>query len=123
MSENAETTEDALARELEATRDDPGEWNDEPMEVRIRPQRSQVVSFRLPAEELDRLTQAVEQSGESLSEFVRTSIAMRIASREFAPLSWTGPIPSSLSFGGRNAGDTDSSYEIEAPPDTVALGR
>ena len=123
MSEKADTTGDVLARELEATRDDPGEWSDEAVEVEVSPQRSQVVSFRLSADELDRLMLAIEESGESLSEFVRTSIAMRIGSREFAPLSWTGPIPPSLSFGGRNAGDTDSSYEIEASPDTVALGR
>lgn len=123
MSENSETTEDALARKLEATRDDPGEWSDEAVEVPIRPLRSQVVSFRLPAGELDRLTRAVERSGESLSEFVRTSIEMRIESRERAPLSWTGPIPSILSFGGRNEGDTGSSYAIDTPPDAVALGR
>lgn len=123
MSENAETTEDVLARKLEATRNDPGEWSDEAVEVTVRPQRSQVVSFRLPSEELDRLTRAIEASGESLSEFVRNAIEMRLESRELAPLSWTGPLPSSLSFGGRNEGDTDSSYEIETPPDTVALGR
>ena len=123
MSENANTTEDVLTRELEATRDDPGEWSDEAVAITVRPQRSQVVSFRLPAEELDKLTQAVEGSGESLSEFVRTSIAMRIEAKGSAPLSWTGPLPPSLSFGGRNEGDNDSSYEIEPPPDTVALGR
>ncbi len=122
MKENSETTEDALAQLLERTRDDPGEWSDEAVEVRVRPQRSQVVSFRLPANELDDVLRAAEESGESISEFVRSSIAIRIESREFEPLSWVGPIPSSLSFGGRNAGDTDSRY-FEFPPDTVALGR
>ena len=37
---------------------------------------------------------------------------------EICPRAWSGPLPSSLSFGGRSEGDTDSSYEIETPTDT-----
>lgn len=70
--------EKELAEELERTRDDEGEWGEDRIDVAIRPSRSQVVSFRLPLEELETLTQVTAVTGESLSDFIRTAIAQRI---------------------------------------------
>ena len=67
-----------LVEELHAHRDDPEEWSDEAEEIEVRPSRSEVVSFRLPSEELDSLVDASKEAGESLSEYVRKSIAVRL---------------------------------------------
>lgn len=63
--------------ELHQHRDDPDEWDDEPENVFVRPVVSEVVSFRLPSDELDWLQEAARDRGESLSEFIRDSIRMR----------------------------------------------
>jgi Arc/MetJ-type ribon-helix-helix transcriptional regulator len=120
MTEDIEAEDQQLARGLEATRDDPEEWSDEPASVVVRPTRSQVVSFRLPLEELEQLTEAVDESGESLSEFIRGAIEMRLRSKtRSVGRRISGPLPSSLMIGGRNAGD-DSQELI--PVETVAMG-
>jgi hypothetical protein len=75
--------EDRLAAELEETRDEKGEWGDESVEVDVRPSRMQVVSFRMPLEELETVVAAAKAAGESLSEFVRTSIALRLSPRAY----------------------------------------
>jgi Ribbon-helix-helix protein, copG family len=67
-----------LAEELELTRDDPGEWSDERAVIEVAPARSQVVSFRLPIDELERLNVLTDATGESLSDFIRQSIAFRV---------------------------------------------
>jgi hypothetical protein len=89
--------EDRLAAQLEETRDEEGEWGTEAVEIDVRPTRMQVVSFRMPAEELDDVVAAAKAAGESLSEFIRSSIAFRLAPEAFA-----GPfaaIESGVSFG------------------------
>lgn len=70
--------EDELAEELERTRDDPGEWSEDPVEIDVQPNRTQVVSFRLPLEELENLTSIAAVAGESVSEFIRGAIDLRI---------------------------------------------
>ena len=70
--------EKELAEELERSRDDVGEWSDEPVEIDVRPGRSQVVSFRLPLEELEVLTEMAATTGESLSDFIRSAIGHRV---------------------------------------------
>jgi hypothetical protein len=67
-----------LAEELERSRDDDGEWGEDRVDVDIRPSRSQVVSFRLPLEELEVLTAMTTATGESLSDFIRSAIEHRI---------------------------------------------
>jgi len=67
-----------LAKELWAHRDDPGEWGEEPVRIEVRPSRMELVSFRLPSSELDVLQEAASQSGESLSEFVRAAVSLRL---------------------------------------------
>jgi hypothetical protein len=76
--------EKALAAELESTRDDVGEWSEERAEIEVRPNRSQVVSFRLPVDELEMLTSAAELAGESVSEFIREAIESRTRDK-FSP--------------------------------------
>lgn len=71
-------SEAALAEELERARDDEGEWAEEAVDVKVRSTRTQVVSFRLPLDELERLTTCAAATGESLSEFVRGAIELRI---------------------------------------------
>lgn len=66
------------AQELYEHRNDPDEWGEEAEPIIVKPVRSQVVSFRLPVAELARLEEAVKQTGESLSEYVRKAIVMRL---------------------------------------------
>ena len=68
-----------LAGELWEHRDDPEEWGEEAEEIGVKPRRSSVVSFRLPPQELDALEQAMEQTGESLSEYIRGALYLRRA--------------------------------------------
>lgn len=67
-----------LARELYESRNDPEEWGEEAEEIEVKPRRSSVLSFRLPPEELDALERAMEQTGESFSEYVRGALALRL---------------------------------------------
>ena len=69
---------DADIEELHASRDDPGEWDEERAAVRVRPTTTSVVSFRMPNSELDKLQTIVRTRGESISDFVRDSIRVRI---------------------------------------------
>ena len=64
--------------ELHARRDDPDEWDEEPAAVRVRPMTTSVVSFRVPHDELNRLQSIAGARGESVSDFVRDSIRIRI---------------------------------------------
>ena len=67
-----------LATELETRRDDAGEWEDVAEPFEVRPQRSEVVSFRLPRGELDALEAAAAAVGQSVSGFVRSALAARL---------------------------------------------
>ncbi|MCY3926358.1 MAG: ribbon-helix-helix protein, CopG family [bacterium] len=69
---------DGDVEELHAARDEPDEWDEEPAAVRVRPATTSVVSFRMPHSELDRLQSIAGARGESISDFVRDSIRVRI---------------------------------------------
>jgi hypothetical protein len=73
------------AREVFAHRDDPDEWDDQPEQIEVAPARSEVVSFRLPSEELDSLEEAASRAGESLSEYIRTALAVRLHGQPIGP--------------------------------------
>ena len=74
---------DAEAKELHNRRNDPDEWANEPEGVRVRPTTTtEVVSFRLSSEELDQLQAAAQDRNESLSQFIRDSIRMRLQGTE-----------------------------------------
>lgn len=70
--------EDRLAQELWESREDPEEWSDEAVDVKVRPKSSTVVSFRLQEEELDEVEEAAEQNSETISQFIRGAIKMRL---------------------------------------------
>ena len=68
-----------IADELDATRGDESEWKKEPANIEVRTTgSSQVVSFRMPPEEFDAMTEALSLSGQSVSEFVRSAIQLRL---------------------------------------------
>ena len=71
-------SEKELVKEIWAHRDDPEEWSEEAEDIRVQPSRSSVVSFRLPREELTEIEQVRAQTGESLSEFIRGALALRL---------------------------------------------
>lgn len=65
-----------MAAELQARRDEVAEW--EPVEVEKSMQRGVLTSFRLPALEFVALQKAAQASGETLSEFIRSAVALRL---------------------------------------------
>ena len=77
---------ESLATELHDTRDDPDEWGEEAVEIAVALRRTEVVSFRLPSAELDELEAAASEAGESISEFVRGALALRMHGRISEPL-------------------------------------
>lgn len=70
-------TEKELAKEVFDNRREPGAWSDEAEVIEARPSRTAVVSCRLPLEEFEVLLQAAQEAGETLSDYVRTAIALR----------------------------------------------
>lgn len=66
------------AAELYEHRNDPDEWDDNAVEIDVQPSGSEVVSFRIPSEEFDRVSRAAREAGESLSEFVRSAVRIRL---------------------------------------------
>jgi hypothetical protein len=73
------------ADELWEQRNDPDEWSEEAEEVETRPSGSAVVSFRIPWDELEELDEAAATKGESLSEFIRQAVRLRLAGIAIAP--------------------------------------
>lgn len=68
----------ALAADLYAHRKDPGFASEKAVKIESRPTGMQVVSFRLPTEELREVLEAAKDTGESLSAFVRTALMIRL---------------------------------------------
>jgi uncharacterized protein (DUF1778 family) len=64
--------------ELWEHRHDPEEWGEEAVEIEARPTGSTVVSFRLPYEEYEALEVAASERGETLSEFIREAVRLRL---------------------------------------------
>lgn len=64
-------SERKAAEQLHAHRDDADEWEDAPASVKVKQSRTEVVSFRLPSDELDRLEEAAAAAGETISVFIR----------------------------------------------------
>jgi hypothetical protein len=75
--QNMSDKQHEAAEELFQHRNDPDEWETEEEHIEARPARTSVVSFRLPAEEMELLDQAAKGAGQTLSEYIRTAITMR----------------------------------------------
>lgn len=67
-----------LARQMYAERHNPAGATGRRVEIESRPSGMQVVSFRLPTGEFRLLVRAARQARESLSEYVRRALAMRL---------------------------------------------
>jgi predicted DNA-binding protein len=66
-------TNDAnLRAEAARDRDDPTAWED--TQVEVKPAGTEVISFRVPSPLLDRIEEAAEASGRTLSQFLRDAI-------------------------------------------------
>lgn len=72
------TTPRDQADELYQHRHDPDEWEEEPEQIEVRPARSSVLSVRLPRDEFVALEAAAAELGETVSQYVRTALAMRL---------------------------------------------
>lgn len=75
-----------LAEELWQHRNDPDEWEEEAEEIEVKPRRSSVVSFRLESDDLDELERAVAGSGETLSEYIRKALRIRMHGMAMGPV-------------------------------------
>ncbi len=79
MNEEVKNLEEKdLVEEIWKHRDEPEEWGEETKDIKARPGRSSVVSFRLPIEELDAVEEAAAQNGESVSQYIRGALALRL---------------------------------------------
>ncbi len=77
MTKGKRASEKELADELYSKRHDRGEWSLKPVAVAVKPTRTEVISFRLPSEELDLLEVAAQRAGQSISDYVRGALALR----------------------------------------------
>jgi hypothetical protein len=117
--------ESDLVKELHAHRNDPEEWSEETEDIEVRPSGSEVVSFRLPSEELDALAEASKEAGESLSEYVRKAIAVRLHGIAIGPVvqvslgTGTLLVRSHIVTGTRSENVADAIPDL--PPLTVAV--
>ncbi len=81
--------DDVLADDLYAHRNDPDAVSEEAVEIASRPSGMEVVSFRLPSAELDLVESAAFRAGESISQYVRNALAMRLGYKMVAvPIEW-----------------------------------
>jgi hypothetical protein len=74
-----------VAKELHDHRGDSEEWEETPVRVKVQPARSEVVSFRLPSEQLDVIEGLADQAGQSISEFVRSAVLAYISGETMEP--------------------------------------
>ena len=112
--------------ELFEHRRDAGEWSEEATAITVAKTTTEVVSFRLSTPELDELESAARVAGESLSEFIRKAIAIRIHGEPIGPavqISFGAQslyVQSHVVTGPRNINNSDL-VPSEAPG-TVAAG-
>lgn len=87
MSKDKQSQPDQeLAAELYEHRNDEGEWGEEAVSIKAKPSRTEVVSVRIPSSDLDLIEDLAEQSGESISDFIRGAIALRLRGQVMDPV-------------------------------------
>jgi hypothetical protein len=79
-------TEAELAAELYEHRNDEGEWGEEAVPIKTKPSRTEVVSVRIPSSDLDLIEDMAEEQGESISDFIRGAIALRLRGQAMDPV-------------------------------------
>lgn len=80
MAEDRDPVEEIMAH-----RDDPDEWDEQPEAIEVRPRRTDVVSFRLPTDEMEALEANASAAGETISEYLRKAVALRIYGEPIGP--------------------------------------
>jgi hypothetical protein len=85
-AEVSEMDDQQLATELYERRSDPDEWEDTPTEVRVQPARNEVVSFRLPSDQLNLVEELADEAGQSISEFLRNAVLAYIRGETMTPV-------------------------------------
>lgn len=106
------------AEQLYEHRADEGEWDDEPADVRVRPTTTEVVSFRLSGDELDRIQDVARRRGVSLSEFIRKALEHELEGGPLAAFDdvWIGAVKAILgSEWMRHSTRPSASQEAEFP--------
>jgi hypothetical protein len=130
-------TEEELATELLQHRSDEGEWGEEAVSIKRRPSRTEVVSVRIPSSDLDLIEELAEQVGESISDFIRGAIALRLHGQTMDPVlgfasgagsDLTVLVRTILKDAGRTALPTHEEFQLDVevpdePPPTVSVMR
>lgn len=70
--------EKALAAKLYAGRNEAGDWDEKSIEAQVQPHRAVVTSLRLPVDEFTAVQKAAKISGQTVSEFIRAAIGIRL---------------------------------------------
>jgi hypothetical protein len=71
-------TEKALAAKLYARRGESADWDETAVDALIAPQRGVVTSLRLPLRDFVEIQRAAKSAGQTVSEFIRGAIALRL---------------------------------------------
>jgi hypothetical protein len=105
------------ADELFAHRHDAGEWEEEPELIAVRPGLTSVVSLRMPSNELKLLSRAAAMSGETLSQYVRKAVQIRIQGVSVAGMTvrFTGTILTSNAGAWTEATPSDARFKTPIP--------
>ena len=78
MTERKRRNEKALAARLYAQRHESAEWEDTPVDADVQSNRAVVTSLRLPVQEFVAMQKAAKSSNQTVSEFIRNAIAMKL---------------------------------------------
>jgi pectin methylesterase-like acyl-CoA thioesterase len=70
--------EKALAAKLYAGRNEASDWDETSIEAQVQPHRAVVTSLRLPVDEFTAVQKAAKASGQTVSEFIRAAIGIRL---------------------------------------------
>jgi hypothetical protein len=130
-------TEKELAAELLMHRNDKGEWGDEAVSIKRKPSRTEVVSVRIASSDLDLIEELAEQAGESVSDFIRGAIALRLRGQVMDPIlgfasgaasDLTVLVRTILKAAGRTALPSHEEFQLDLevpdePPSTVTIMR
>ncbi len=120
------SNEEELARQLFESRHDPEEWSDEESEIQVRPKGTEVVSFRLPSNELDAVASEALRAGESLSQFIRGALVLRIHGQPIGPAVEITTGHGTLIVHSRivaNSRSQNPSFIPDFPPQIAAINR
>lgn len=119
---NSDKSEREWAEEAYARRRDPALWRVKGERIIVPPPpHTAVVSSRLPIDDFETLVQAAQAAGETLSEFVRKAVALRIGVRT-PQIQYATGVATELDSA-RSVGTLSSSAERRDAPYSQTLTR